>query len=170
MSDHSRGRNNGHYYAAILLVQSISAANRDVPKSPPGPKQDCSDTIHLAFFFDGTGNNRDEDARQQRWSNVARLFDAAMADPSQGIYRFYISGVGTPFNGEVSWVDKPDVWLEDHALGGAFGAGGDRRLADGKSRMNQGLHQALINSARKTGLAPNGQYLPIARPGAQCSD
>lgn len=136
---------------APWLAQKIAAANRDVPKSPPGPKQDCSDVVHLAFFFDGTGNNRDEDAPQQRWSNVARLFDAAMADPSKGIYRFYVSGVGTPYNGESSWVDKPDVWLEDHALGGAFGAGGDRRLADGESRMNQALHQALINSARKTG-------------------
>lgn len=132
-------------------TQIISAATRDVPKTPPTAKQDCSDVLHLAFFFDGTGNNRDADAAGQRWSNVARLFDAAMNDPSKGIYRFYISGVGTPFNGEVSWVDKPDVWLEDHALGGAFGAGGDRRLLDGEDRMNQALRQAVVNNAKKMG-------------------
>ncbi|WP_186150800.1 T6SS phospholipase effector Tle1-like catalytic domain-containing protein [Burkholderia gladioli] len=133
------------------ITQIISAATRDVPKVPPTAKQDCSDVVHLAFFFDGTGNNRDADAAGQRWSNVARLFDAAMNDPSKGIYRFYISGVGTPFNGEVSWIDKPDVWLEDHALGGAFGAGGDRRLLDGEDRMNQALRQAVVNNARKMG-------------------
>jgi hypothetical protein len=133
------------------LPQIISAATRDVPKSPPAAKQDCSDVIHLSFFFDGTGNNRDADAAEQKWSNVSRLFDAAMADPSKAIYRFYISGVGTPFNGETSWVDQPDVWLEDNAFGGAFGAGGDRRLVDGEDRMNQALRQALVNNARKLG-------------------
>ncbi|WP_179401884.1 T6SS phospholipase effector Tle1-like catalytic domain-containing protein [Burkholderia guangdongensis] len=133
------------------LMQIITAATRDVPKVSPTAKQDCSDVIHLTFFFDGTGNNRDADAAGQRWSNVARLYDAAMADPSKGIYRFYISGVGTPFNGEASWVDKPDVWLEDTLLGGAFGAGGDRRLIDGEDHLNQALRQALVNNARKVG-------------------
>ncbi len=132
-------------------MQIISAATRDVPKTPPEAKQDCSDVVHLAFFFDGTGNNRDADTAGQRWSNVARLFDAAINAPGKGIYSFYISGVGTPFNGEVSWVDKPDVWLEDHALGGAFGAGGDRRLLDGEDRMNQALRQAVVNNAKKMG-------------------
>jgi hypothetical protein len=134
------------------LMQIIGAATRDVPKAPPTARQSCSDVVHLAFFFDGTGNNRDADAAGQRWSNVARLFDAAMTDPSKGIYRFYISGVGTPFNGEVSWVDKPYVWLEDTGLfGGAFGAGGDRRLADGEDRMSQALRQVLVSNANKMG-------------------
>lgn len=137
------------------LPQIIAAATRDVPKTPPSAKQDCSDVLHLAFFFDGTGNNRDADAAEQRWSNVARLFDASVNDPSQGMYSYYISGVGTPFNGEVSWVDKPDVWIEDHmlggAFGGAFGGGGDRRLLDGEDRMNQALRQAVVNNAKKMG-------------------
>ncbi|MGF6573011.1 hypothetical protein ABH945_005132 [Paraburkholderia sp. GAS333] len=134
------------------LMQVISAATRDVPKAPPTATQDCSDVVHLAYFFDGTGNNRDADTAGQRWSNVARLFDAAMTDPSKGIYRFYISGVGTPFNSEVAWVDKPDVWLEDTGFfGGAFGAGGDRRLVDGEDRMNQALRQALVTNAKKMG-------------------
>lgn len=133
------------------LMQIITAANRDVPNTSPTPKQDCSDVLHLAFFFDGTGNNRDDDAAGQRWSNVARLYDASLNDPSKGIYSYYISGVGTPYNGEAGWVDKLDVLLEDHLLGGAFGAGGDRRLLDGETRMNQALRQALVNSARKQG-------------------
>ncbi|MCP3716888.1 DUF2235 domain-containing protein [Paraburkholderia sp. CNPSo 3281] len=133
------------------VMQIIAAATRDVPNAPPTAKQDCSDVVHIAFFFDGTGNNRDADAAGQRWSNVARLFDASVNDPSIGTYSYYISGVGTPFNGEASWVDKPDVWLEDSVLGGAFGAGGDRRLLDGEDRMNQALRQALVNNARKMG-------------------
>lgn len=132
-------------------MQIIAAATRDVPKSPPTAKQDCSDVLHLAFFFDGTGNNREADTAQQCWSNVARLFDASINDPANGIYSYYISGVGTAYNGESSWVDKPDVWLEDIVLGSAFGGGGDRRLFDGESRMNQALHQALINNAHKLG-------------------
>jgi len=133
------------------LMQIIAAATRDVPKTPPTAKQDCSDVVHLAFFFDGTGNNRDADAAGQRWSNVARLFDASINAPGKGIYSFYVSGVGTPFNGEVSWVDKSGVWLEDTVLGGAFGAGGDRRLIGGEDRMNQALRQALVNNAKKMG-------------------
>lgn len=120
------------------LMQIIAATTRDVPKAPPAAKQDCSDVVHLAFFFDGTGNNRDADAAGQRWSNVARLFDASMNAPGKGIYSFYVSGVGTPFNGEASWVE-PDVWFEDTVLGGAFGAEGDRRLSDGEDRMNQAV-------------------------------
>ncbi|MFC4702671.1 MULTISPECIES: DUF2235 domain-containing protein [Paraburkholderia] len=103
------------------LMQIIAAATRDVPKFPPTAKQDCSDVVHLAFFFDGTGSNREADSARQCWSNVARLFDAAMTDPSKGIYRFYISGVGTAYNGEASWVDRPDIWVEDVVLGNAFG-------------------------------------------------
>lgn len=76
------------------LMQTIAATTRDVPKTPPAAKQDCSDMVHLAFFFDGTGNNRDADAAGQRLSNVARLFDASMNAPGKGIYSFYVSGVG----------------------------------------------------------------------------
>lgn len=36
------------------------AANRDVPASKPGPFQDCTDIVHIAVFFDGTGNNTEE--------------------------------------------------------------------------------------------------------------
>ena len=112
-------------------VQACLAANRDVPNSAPSPFQDCRDVVHISVFFDGTGNNRQEDNANKKWSNVARMFDSAleMQNPGKGIYTIYISGVGTSYNGQsVRWLSAAGVWIQDNALGGGFGGGGDRRL------------------------------------------
>lgn len=54
--------------------------------------------MRLAFFFDGTGNNRIADESTQQDTNVAKLFRAhEPLDEGMGIYRFYIPGVGTYF-------------------------------------------------------------------------
>ncbi|CAE6837870.1 T6SS phospholipase effector Tle1-like catalytic domain-containing protein [Paraburkholderia haematera] len=136
---------------ASSLVQSIAASNRDVPRDAPSARQDCSDVLHLTFFFDGTGNNRAEDNAGQKWSNVARLFDAARDDNKNGIYAIYTSGVGTPFNGSVPLTDKIEVWREDHLFGAMAGDGGDRRLSKGDTDFNAALVQALVSNARKQG-------------------
>ncbi|MDR6491406.1 T6SS phospholipase effector Tle1-like catalytic domain-containing protein [Paraburkholderia sp. 22099] len=136
---------------ASALVRSIAASNRDVPRTTPGARQDCSDVLHLTFFFDGTGNNRDEDGALQKWSNVARLFDAARDDNSNGIYAVYTSGVGTPFNGAVPLTDKIDVWREDHLFGAMAGDGGERRLSKRDTDFSAALAQALVVNARKQG-------------------
>lgn len=58
----------------------------------------CQQCLTLAFFFDGTGNNLDADLGTLQHSNVARLFDVHQRpDPSKGLYRFYIPGIGTYF-------------------------------------------------------------------------
>jgi hypothetical protein len=79
-------------------VASAIAANRDVSPAPAGPFQDCRDVVHIAVFFDGTGNNRELDTHPRRWSNVACLYDASVIDTDRAIYRTHVSGVGTPFN------------------------------------------------------------------------
>lgn len=133
-------------------VRAAVAANRDVTATPPGPFQDCRDVVHIAVFFDGTGNNRAKDAPLNRWSNVARLFDASINEPQRAIYRIYVSGVGTPFNGTADgWLASAGVWAEDTLGGGGFGAGGDRRMDFGNVSVNDRLRQVLIANAKKLG-------------------
>jgi hypothetical protein len=132
-------------------LDSIRSANRDVDKAPPGPFQDCRECVHIALFFDGTGNNRFDDDARQSWSNVARLFFAARNNEELGIYRIYISGVGTRYNASRNWADRIDSWVEDMTGGNAFGLGGDRRLDGGGAQMNQALELALLQNAKTEG-------------------
>lgn len=57
------------------------------------------------FFFDGVGRNIDQDASEQRLSNVARLFRAYPDEDSNTDFvchnKFYFSGMGTPYNEEL---------------------------------------------------------------------
>ena len=133
-------------------ISEIRAANRDVPACEPGPLQDCSDILHLAFYFDGTGNNRDADAAQKKWSNVARLFDASREDNLKGIYRAYTSGIGTKLNRREAAASTPWRWLRDNdKLGGGIGLGASSRLEKGKDDLTTQLQQALLINARKAG-------------------
>jgi hypothetical protein len=135
-------------------IKAALAANRDVSKEAPGPRQDCSDVIHISVFFDGTGNNKSEDEVPRKWSNPARMWRAAeMAAPrGEPIYPIYISGVGTPFNGSVkSLGDFKDAWIEDHVKGMAAGGGGDRRMEFGADKVNARLRDVLIANAQRAG-------------------
>lgn len=143
-----------------MANESVSvsvAANRDVPASSPACFQDCRDVIHIAVFFDGTGNHKDADTPNSKWSNVARLFQSALACAqldrgSRTIYPIYISGVGTPYNGKaVNWLSKAGVWLQDGFLGMGVGTGGDRRLEQGDDTVNDRLRDVLIANARTLG-------------------
>ncbi|WP_257461085.1 T6SS phospholipase effector Tle1-like catalytic domain-containing protein [Archangium lipolyticum] len=51
----------------------------------------------VSFFFDGTGNNMEADVRNDKHSNVARLFRLHQDNPAQGIFRYYLPGIGTLF-------------------------------------------------------------------------
>nr|WP_308638304.1 DUF2235 domain-containing protein [Massilia aurea] len=64
--------------------------------------QDCRDVLHLSLFFDGTGNNWERDSATNSWSNVGRMFDAAIREKGKSIYPIYIAGVGTPYNGKAA--------------------------------------------------------------------
>ncbi|WP_457789041.1 hypothetical protein [Pseudomonas sp. PL-6] len=65
----------------------------------------CGATLHIGFFFDGFGRNLEEDLRNDRLSNVGRLFMAhpdddlaTSANPFERHRRFYISGLGATFD------------------------------------------------------------------------
>lgn len=144
------------------VIAGCVAANRDVPSTPAGPFQDCRDVVHIAVFFDGTGNNEDQDNDAAKWSNVARMFRSARtyaaADKSKTTYPIYISGVGTPYNGApVQWLSAAGVWVQDGKLGGGAGAGGTRRLDQGDDAVNDRLRDVLIANAKTMGGAV-GKY------------
>jgi hypothetical protein len=133
-------------------LQAAMASSRDVPTDEPSAKQDCSDVINISVFFDGTGNNKDVDEKDRKWSNPARLWFSAFnrPNPNQNNYPIYISGVGTPFNNTaVKGWEKKLVNIEDGLPGNVGGAGGTRRLDFGQDNVNKALRQALFNSAKK---------------------
>jgi uncharacterized protein (DUF2235 family) len=141
---------------SLESVRAACSANRDVPDCAPGPDQDCRDVIHLTLFFDGTGNNKDEDKKTKKWSNIANLYEAAnraaLLNKGRTIYPIYISGVGTPFNGTAAdWLAKAAAWVEDGFLGGGSGAGGDRRMNYGSHIVNDDLRGVLIANAKALG-------------------
>lgn len=132
-------------------IPAVEAASRDVPDEPAGPFQDCRDVVHISLFFDGTGNNREEDEEKQKWSNVGRLTMAMRQQAN--VYPIYISGVGTTFNGTAgNWLDSAGVWIEDNIEGLGFGGGGERRLRQGEDAVNQRLYDALLVQAKAQGL------------------
>lgn len=133
-------------------LKAAAAANKDVADTKAGPYQDCRDVVHIAVFFDGTGNNKDEDEPKKKWSNVARMFEAAILDPKKSTYSIYISGVGTPYNGKpLKWLSNAGAWVQDNALGMGFGGGGDRRQDQGTDAVNDRLRDILLSNAKTMG-------------------
>lgn len=87
-------------------IESIVAAASRAQQADDVGLGNCSRVWHVGFFFDGIHRNIEQDASEQRLTNVARLFRAFpgpqenMADVSYD--KFYLSGLGTPFNEELT--------------------------------------------------------------------
>ncbi len=97
----------------------------------PKEKVKCRLYPKLAFFFDGTGNNLQEELKkpveERALSNVAKLYQAAVDDKDgMEAVRRYFPGVGTPYRYPYSNVSPNED--KGGALGLGFGAGGDMRL------------------------------------------
>ncbi|TQK10667.1 DUF2235 domain-containing protein [Herbaspirillum sp. SJZ107] len=141
---------------AADLARSALAANRDVPDGAPGPFQDCRTEVHVMLFFDGTGNNKDADIAEKKWSNVARLYEsaalAAQSNKKKSVFPVYIRGVGTTSNNKATdWLENAIVWMEDNLGGGGAGSGGDRRMDHGRNMVNDHLRDVLIANAKSLG-------------------
>lgn len=84
---------------------------------------DCTKVIHYSVFFDGTGNNRQQEMAkpvdERALSNIAKLSTAHKDNTSRGIVQQYIPGVGTPY---------PEIGDKGGAIAMAFGKGGDKRI------------------------------------------
>ncbi|QBC04807.1 phospholipase effector Tle1 domain-containing protein [Enterobacter cloacae] len=85
---------------AFDLDACIAAANRASQACEYGLGS-CSRMLHIGFFFDGVGRNIEQDAPDDRLSNIARLyraFPSPLNSTSTSAYQaHYISGLGTPF-------------------------------------------------------------------------
>ncbi|POD99256.1 T6SS phospholipase effector Tle1-like catalytic domain-containing protein [Pectobacterium odoriferum] len=116
----------------------------------------CCKTLHISLFFDGTGNNLNNDlylADPKHPTNIARLFRATIGQGYAGgvqghseelvdlagtagnkYYKYYIPGVGTPF---------PEVSDLDYSISGMAAA------RYGEERINWGLIR-IIDALRRT--------------------
>ncbi|MGE8358758.1 hypothetical protein [Pseudomonas sp.] len=91
--------------ANIDRAQAISArASADTCGDKPAALP-CGAVLHIGFFFDGFGRNLEEDLRNDRVSNIGRLFLAHPYDqttPPDDLFRqlqkVYISGLGATFD------------------------------------------------------------------------
>jgi hypothetical protein len=121
----------------------------------------CSKTLHISLFFDGTGNNLNNDLYESdppHPTNIARLFRATIGDGHAGgtahsdkarrlvdaagtgygqYYKYYMPGVGTPF-AEVGDLDYTTL-----GLAGAW---------YGEERINWGLLMIIDALRRALGL------------------
>jgi hypothetical protein len=78
-------------------ISDLAYSLKFAPGKPVQPLT-CKQTLWFSFFFDGTGNNLQADEGTLKHSNVAKLYRVHVEDdPKEGIYRFYIPGVGTYF-------------------------------------------------------------------------
>jgi hypothetical protein len=109
----------------------------------------CQGQVYVGLFFDGTGNNHqwieDGQSHSQRarnkHSNVARLFDAYLAEPGNGFFKYYMPGVGTPFK-EVGDSCK----LEYSLAGQGVGFKGADRINFGILSILNAVHAYLTNA------------------------
>jgi hypothetical protein len=118
----------------------------------------CCKTLHISLFFDGTGNNLNNDlylSNPRHPTNIARMFRASIGDGHAGgtahsheakgltdaagtgngqYFKYYMPGVGTPFT-EVGDLDYSIL-----GLGGAW---------YGEERINWGLLM-ILDAVRRT--------------------
>ncbi|MGO4812260.1 DUF2235 domain-containing protein [Cupriavidus sp. 2MCAB6] len=102
----------------------------------------CSGSLFVGLFFDGTGNNEDEDykkheqdPRHQKHSNVVRLYHAYPDRKKVGTnayYAYYIPGVGTPFR---------EIGDDGGKFGSAAAWGGEPRIIWGLTRIFNAVHR-----------------------------
>ncbi len=135
------------YHDALCL-----AAGRRV--TPP-----CCRTLHISLFFDGTGNNLNNDlylSNPKHPTNIARLFRASIGEGHAGgtahssqasrltdaagtgngqYFKYYMPGVGTPF---------PEVGdLNYSEIGLAMAAFGEERINWGLMMIIDALRRSL---------------------------
>ncbi|MCU2759242.1 DUF2235 domain-containing protein [Enterobacter hormaechei subsp. steigerwaltii] len=83
-------------------IESLIAAANRAQQAEDAGLGNCSRIWHVGFFFDGIHRNIEQDAPEHRLSNIARLFrafpDDAQKTNKEYHSKFYISGLGTPFN------------------------------------------------------------------------
>jgi len=85
------------------LAQAQAASARC--RMPATAMPICGRTLHIGFFFDGFARNLEEDLRENKISNVGRLYlahkvdEPGVSEQELHLYRkFYLSGLGTDYD------------------------------------------------------------------------
>lgn len=77
-------------------IESIIAAANRAQLAEDANVGNCARTWQVGFFFDGIHRNIEQDASENRLSNIARLFRAFPSvqqdTPHENYSKFYISG------------------------------------------------------------------------------
>jgi hypothetical protein len=117
----------------------------------------CPQTLNITLFFDGTNNNDEltnpfRDSLARTHSNVARLYNAAVDDRDNGIFAYYIAGVGTPFKeiGELTYSTS----------GKSMAAGFGSRCVWGYTRVLNSIYHAIASDKTRD-LIPDGKATDI---------
>ncbi|MBD0681072.1 T6SS phospholipase effector Tle1-like catalytic domain-containing protein [Pseudomonas sp. PSB11] len=104
---------------------------------------DCSHSLHISLFFDGTNNNEFNDTKNNHPSNIAKLFHASIQDDdakAEGYFSYYMPGVGTPF---------PEIGELDYSENGLrFATGGEDRINWALVQVASALSYALNNKVQ----------------------
>lgn len=136
------------------VAENIKAALKSKNSKASKPLS-CRQELWLSFFFDGTGNNMEADLELLKHSNVARLYRIHReTDPTNGVFRFYIPGIGTYFK-EI----KDDG---GSVAGNAFGALGQARLSHALEQFDLTLADPIkiaksqINAIKEINIAVFG--------------
>jgi len=127
-----------HPLTLLELEQRASGMACFDPAKKPGVS-DCSQSLWISIFFDGTGNNLEADEHKLKHSNIARLYLAHEDDnESNGWHPIYVNGLGTEFT-EIGELTKSST-------GGAFGVGGERRLKWAREKFHKRLEKAEVRA------------------------
>jgi hypothetical protein len=109
------------------------------PKGTPS----CTGQLNIGIFFDGTGNNKENDYElvnplDRKHSNVVKLFNAYPDRNDEGYFSHYIPGVGTPF---------PKIGDSGkNILGGAFAWNGENRITWAFTRLLNAAQRYVLKS------------------------
>ncbi|MCG0458497.1 DUF2235 domain-containing protein [Enterobacter cloacae complex sp. ECC445] len=170
---------------AFDLNACIAAANRASQASEYG-LGNCSRTLHIGFFFDGVGRNIEQDAPENRLSNISRLFRAFPTPedslPGTTYSKFYIPGLGTPFleregealqqfmDGTINSVqdalkDQPTDVLKDIFKSKAGGASTPDALNELRQKLltPKGLRKLMVETTLKGAIKADIEATPWLR-------
>ncbi len=118
------------------LLTAKEREQRQIALGPTVPSKkeamcQCTKVIHYSIFFDGTGNNREQEmakpVEKRALSNIAKLFDAHKLNDDQ-IRIAYIPGVGTPY---------PEIGDPGTTAGMAIGEGADKRIKKAQELLDE---------------------------------
>ncbi len=135
--------------------------------NPKNSEPTCQSQINVGIFFDGTGNNRDNDyitlpPGLRKHSNIVRLFNIFREDAAGGFFRYYIAGVGTPFS-PVNDAGAP--------FGGPFAWNGEDRIIWALLQLintpNLFVHGQPLIPRRQAGIIANNLASSVSIPWAR---